>query len=167
MIKKTEVLIVCFTTLMTYIIIVFLNNIFTRYSIYLSLDSLYLLFPGLYMLFWPGYLIIILIALTVNASIPLPYGTLFVLYSLGYFIIRHFKTRFRKENWGHVKFIAFSINSIIMLIIAVIVDHGSFFTESYWFRFLTDLSLSSLVLIITAPLILELQKLFLKFSGLK
>ena len=62
------------------------------------------------MLFWPGYLIIILIALTVNASIPLPYGTLFVLYSLGYFIIRHFKTRFRKENWGHVMFIAFSIN---------------------------------------------------------
>jgi|GEM_PF-5277072 hypothetical protein len=163
--EKRQVLIVFFTTLVIYVIVVLLNNILSRYSIHLSLDSLYLLFPGLYMLFWPGYLIVALIALLVDALIPLPFGTLFVLYSLGYLIIRQFNTRFRKENRAHVMFIAFIINSIIMLIIALIMGRNSFFEGNYWLRFITDLFLSGLVLILIAPLILELQRLFLQLSG--
>ncbi len=63
-------------------------------------------------------------------------------------------------------FIAFIINSFFMLTIALVMGRGSFFDENYWLRFLTDLSLSGLVLILIAPLILELQRLFLQLSGI-
>ncbi len=118
------------------------------------------------MLFWPGYLIVAVISLMVDALIPLPFGTLFILYSLGYFLIRQFNTRFRKENKSHVMFIAFIINSFFMFTIALVMSRGSFFDENYWLRFLTDLSLSGLVLILIAPLILELQRLFLQLSDI-
>ena len=163
--EKRQILIVFFTTLVIYIIVVILNNILSTFSIHLSLDSLYLLFPGFYMLFWPGYLIVAIIALIVDALIPLPFGTLFIIYSLGYFLIRQFNTRFRKENKSHVIFIAFIINSFSMLIIALIMSRSFFFDGNYWLRFLTDLSLSGLVLILIAPLILELQRLFVLLSG--
>ena len=162
---KRQISVVFFTTLVIYVIIVLLNNILSTFSIHLSLDILYLLFPALYMLFWPGYLIVALIALIIDAILPLPFGTLFLLYSLGYFFIRHLNTRFRKEKRTHVMLMAFIINSIFMFIITLIMGSSTFSEGNYWVRFFTDLSISGLVLILIAPPILDLQKLFLLYSG--
>lgn len=164
MIQKRQILIVFFTLLVIYVIIVQLNNSLSLFSIHLSLDSLYLLFPGLYMMFWPGYIIVAIIALIVDALLPLPFGTSLLLYSMGYLLIRQFNTRLRKENRTHVMLIAISINSIYMLFITLIMGGSSFSDGNYWLRFLTDLSVSGLVLIIIAPTILDIQKLFLFYS---
>lgn len=133
--------------LLLYFIIGEINHLLAGWSLHLHLDVLLLIFFGLHLNRLSGVVFTVLLGLLADAAHPVPTGT-FVLGYLGiWYAFVWFQHRIRRQNPGHVRVVALSIQVLWMLVLAIFLGDGFLASTVYWQRILMDLILSGVVLL--------------------
>ncbi len=153
-----RILIILGTNGLLYFAINQINAVLALFSIHLSLDALYLLLAALYMKTHQGLIVCMVTALVIDATLPIPLGTHVILYCGALVFLLRSRWLLRRENPHHVVLSALWCNFFIMLGLSLFVGKGMLGQSDFWLRFLADLTISQLLLIIMARWWVDAQR---------
>lgn len=142
-----------------------LNHNLTSFAVYLNLDVLFLLCAGLYLRLLHGVILAVVIALTMEATNPLPFGTRLIAFLAIWFIIVEFSRRIQRNNPSHVRTLAVILQFVWFLCLSVIAGQEFLDSGTFWLRTGTDLLLSCLTIMLLANFWVNFQCRFLSDLG--
>ncbi len=154
--KRT--LLILFANGLLYFVVNQVNESLAPFSIHISVEALFLLFPFFYLNTGQGLLIVLITAMFVDATLPVPFGVHVILYFGTFAFLLKMRRVFRRENPRHVLLAALWSNFFIMLGLSFFTAGSLQNLSEFWFRFLCDLAFSQLVVLIVVGWWVNLQR---------
>lgn len=143
-----------------------LNYTLAPFSLHLSLSGLYIPFPALTLPFRTGLLCVFLTGLLLDAGLPFPFGTSATFFSISFTSIFLLRSFLRWEQNAHLVFFALVLNAFYSVFLFLFSGGEALAMGVYWVRGLTDVLISSLLLLFVGGWFYDLQRGLIEISGI-
>ena len=157
--------VILFSNALLFFLINKLNHSISQYSLYFFLNGIYLIFAATNIRLKTGLFCSFITGLFLDSMFPYSFGLSTVCFIPLHFLL--YKNRYklhRDQNW-HITLLAFAINLLLIAILFFSNSNGHLFELPYFIHCTTDLVISQILLILSAPWFFDFQRSTMQWVG--
>ncbi len=166
--RQVPLLIALLANGILWLLVMELNHVLAIWSLAVMLPVAFVLFAGLNLQYWPGFFVAVLSGLMQDAVLPISHGYFILVLPIIHLVIHLLRGKLHKTGGLDSVILAQSLNLSAILLLGILFSYR---TEVDWIRnlprFLVEVLLSQLFLLVGGGYFLELQRKLTAMLGVE